>query len=82
MTWAEFQIRAYAYTRIQEREDIRFREVAWNSLIGFHADPKKLPKNRQSFWKIGNKRPGLTDSMAERIKKAQEQYKIDVKEAK
>ncbi len=81
MTWAEFQIRAYAYNRMQEREDLRFREVAWASLIGAHVNPKKLPKSKQNFWQIGAKKSGLTEAMQERMKQAQEQYYKDVKEA-
>lgn len=81
MTWAEFQIRAFAYNRMQDREDLRFREVAWASLIGFHADPKKLPKTKNGFWQIGKKQSGLTDAMRDKIKEVQAQYIIDVKEA-
>ena len=81
MTWAEFQIRAYAYKRISEREDIRFREVAYNALIAPHCNPKKLPKNRRSFWRIGDKRIATSDKMKEAIKRAQEQYFKDKKKA-
>lgn len=82
MSWAEFQIRAYAYNRMQEREDLRFREVAWASLIGAHVNPKKLPKTKQSFWQIGINKSSLTEGMKVRMKQAQEQYYKDVKEAK
>ena len=49
MTWAEFQIRLFAYNRIQKREWYKVRELAWISLIGSHQDPKKLPKSKEKF---------------------------------
>jgi hypothetical protein len=74
MTWAEFQIRSFAYRRMQEREEVLTREVAWNSLIGSHYNPKKLPKSRDKFWRIGNKKSVSDDRMKEAIKKAQDEY--------
>jgi len=74
MTWAEFQIRAYAYKRMEERKDLRFREVAWASLIGFHADGKKLPKNKQQFWKIGKSEPVINERIKLAIKNARDKY--------
>jgi len=80
MTWAEFQIRAFAYRRMQEIEDLRAREIAWNSLIGSHYNYKKLPKTKNHFWQIGEKKQiEVNDSMQEAIKKAQEQYFKDKK---
>jgi len=75
MTWAEFRIRAYAYKRMEEREDLRFREVAWASLMGFHVDGKKLPKNKQQFWKIGDSEPVINERMRERMKQVIKEYK-------
>ena len=75
MTWAEFQLRAYAYNRMQDKEDLKFREVAWSSLIGSHANPKKLPKSKDKFWKIGKSKPQtISDNMKEAIKRAQQEY--------
>ena len=77
MTWAEFQIRAYAYKRMQEREDLRAREIAWNSLIAPNANPKKLPKTKDKFWQIGSKKVVVNNGMSEAIKKAQQQFLKD-----
>jgi len=75
MTWAEFQIRAYGYNRMQEKEDLRTREIAWASLIGSHVNPKKLPKTKERFWQIGEKKNAtINDSIKDRIKKAQDEY--------
>jgi len=75
MTWAEFQIRAHGYNRIQEREDLRAREIAWAALIGSHANPKKLPKTKELFWGIGKKQNVVVNTkMQDAMKAAQEQY--------
>ena len=74
MTWAEFQIRAYGYNRTQEKEDLRAREIAWASLIGFNADPKKLPKTKEKFWQIGKKVVAVNTRMQDAIKQAQDDY--------
>ena len=80
MTWAEFQIRAFAFNRTQERLDIRAREIAWASLIGFHSNPKKLPKTKERFWSIGTKKSNIDDRMREAIKQAQEDYFKELKQ--
>ena len=79
MTWAEFQIRAFAYRRIEEQTDIRVREVAYHSHIGGSLMLKKIP-TRDKFWHIGSKSVNVNDSMAETIKKAQEVYFKELKE--
>ena len=81
MTWAEFQIRAFAYWRLEERNDLRAREIAWSSLIGSHYNPKKLPKTKEHFWTIGEKKESKsTIAMQEAIKQAQEDYFKQLKE--
>ena len=79
MTWAEFQIKAFAYNRMQDREDLRAREIAWASLVAPHINPKKLPKNKERFWSIGKKTSNVTESMMDAMRKAKEQYEIDKK---
>lgn len=83
MTWAEFQIRLSAYIRMQEREDLRAREIAYSSLWSYHSDPKKLPKTKDSFWKIGNNKPKpkLSEAHKTAFLKAMDQYKKDVENA-
>ena len=49
MCFAEFQIRLFAYKRVQLREWEKVRFMAWSSTIGSHQDPKKLPKNIEKF---------------------------------
>ena len=52
MSFAEFQIRLFAWTRCQEREWDRARFVAFYAMRGFHMDPKKMPKTLTSFMKL------------------------------
>lgn len=81
MTWAEFQIRAFAYWRLEERNDLRAREIAWSSLIGSHYNPKKLPKTKEHFWMIGGKQQSKSnEAMQKAIKKAQADYFKQLKE--
>lgn len=79
MTWAEFQLRSYAYKRKQERQELLFREVAWNALIGSHYNAKKLPKTKDRFWQIGEKKSVTNDKMKAAILQAQKQYFEDKK---
>ena len=75
MTWAEFQIRAFAYRRMQEKEELLAREIAWNALIGSHYNPKKLPKDKNKFWQIGIKKVSRADeAMKQAIERARSEY--------
>jgi len=74
MTWSEFQIRAFAYRRMQENKELLAREISWNSLLAPHIDYKKLPKTKQKFWQIGQKQSSVNDGMKEAMKAAQEEY--------
>ena len=75
MTWAEFQIRAFAYRRMQEREELLAREIAWNSLLAPHYNPKKLPKDKNKFWQIGTKKVSKADeAMKQAIERARNEY--------
>ena len=53
MTMAEFNIRYFALNRIEEKKDLRTREISYSSLTGSHLDPKKLPKSKKEYWSIG-----------------------------
>lgn len=78
MTWAEFRIRLNAYNRIQMKEWYKIREVAWASIIAPHVNPKELPKTKELFMPIGDKKD-ISDKIFDKIRKAQQQYQIDKK---
>tara|TARA_R110000803_G_scaffold23069_5_gene56872 strand:+ start:4613 stop:4906 length:294 start_codon:yes stop_codon:yes gene_type:complete len=77
MTMAEFNIRYFALNRIEEKNDLRTREISYSSLTGSHLDPKKLPKNKKEYWSIGADNiieKGRIDKMKQAILKAQQDY--------
>ena len=75
MTWAEFQIRLFAFNRIEKRENLRAREIAYNSYIGGSMNLKKLPTKKQ-FWDLGIKKaiPKVNKQAMEFFKQAQQEY--------
>jgi hypothetical protein len=52
MSFAEFQIRLFAYKRVQEREWEKVRILAWYAMTGSHQDPKKMPKSLTHFMQL------------------------------
>lgn len=63
MTWAEFQIRLFAYKRQDLYDWQKLREVMWTSYIAPHQDPKKMVKRKESFLPLGNEKKivGVSD---------------------
>ena len=53
MTFAEFQIRLFAWKRTQEREWEKTRFVAFHAMKGSHLDAKKMPKSLNQFMPLG-----------------------------
>ena len=53
MSFAEFQIRLFAYKRVQEREWEKVRFIGWCATVGSHMNPKKLPKSISQFMPLG-----------------------------
>lgn len=49
MTWAEFQIRSFAYRRKEIEDWKKVREIAYSSLIAPHQDPKHIPRSRSRY---------------------------------
>jgi len=49
MSWREFQLRSHGFKRADKNQWVKVREIAYNSLIGSHLDPKKLPKTREKY---------------------------------
>lgn len=74
MTMAEFNIRLFSFNRMRNFDELMFREVAYYSMIGAHLNPKKLPKDKQTFWKIGQE-SNNKEKIREAMIKAMEDYK-------
>lgn len=76
MTFAEFQIRLFAYKRMQLREWEKVRQISWSAFIGSHQDPKKMPKTIDKFMNLGNDKPkaNVTQEQKDRFMSAMAEY--------
>lgn len=76
MTFAEFQIRLFAYKRMEMREWEKVRQIAWSAFIAPHQDPKKLPKTIDKFMNLGGEkiRQGVSEEQKENFLKAYKEY--------
>lgn len=75
---AEFNIRLFAFKRMSRDRELLFREVAYSSLIGSHYDPKKIPKSKQEYWRIGGENSidlERKKQLAEMMRSKREQFK-------
>ena len=78
MTMAEFNIRLFSFKRQSDKNEMLFREVSYYSMIGSHLNPKKLPKTKQEFWKIGSEDKKNKDRLSKMkiaMEKAVKEYK-------
>lgn len=76
MTFAEFQIRLFAYKRIQLREWEKVRQISWSAFIGSHQDPKKMPKTIDKFMSLNDnkQKSNVSEEQKERFKQAYSEY--------
>jgi hypothetical protein len=76
MSWREFQLRSYGFKRADKAQWVKVREIAYNSLIGSHLDPKKLPKTREKYLPLDaeNAIKGVSDERKEMFLKAFKNY--------
>ena len=76
MTFAEFQIRLFAYKRMQLREWEKVRQISWSAFIGSHQDPKKMPKTIDKFMRLdnGEAKPSVSEVQKERFRNAYSEY--------
>lgn len=77
MTFAEFQIRLFAYKRMELREWEKVRQIAWSAFIAPHQDPKKLPKSIDKFMNLNgsnNTNRGVGIEQKENFLKAYKEY--------
>ena len=76
MTFAEFQIRLFAYKRMQLREWEKVRQISWSAFIGSHQDPKKMPKTIDKFMRLdnGEAKPSVSEAQKERFRNVYSEY--------
>jgi len=68
MTWSEFQIRLFAYKRMELNEYQRLRELMWTCYTAPHLDPKKIAKRKEQFMPLPSDKKnvgGVSDAMKE-----------------
>ena len=66
MTWSEFQIRLFAYKRMDLYKWQMQRELMWTTYIAPHQDPKKMVKRKEAFLPLNGEkqsRGGVSDEM-------------------
>lgn len=77
MTFAEFQIRLFAYKRMQIRDWEKHRLVAYNALIAPYQDYKKLPKTMDKFMNLSGevkKQVGVSEEQKANFLEIYKQY--------
>lgn len=76
MPFAEFQIRLFAWKRIQDRDWEKVRILAWYSMVGSHMDPKKMPKSLTGFISLDSdkKQNIISDAQKQRFLEVTAEY--------
>lgn len=78
MTIAEYRIRRHGYVRQQQHDWAKFRLVAYNTLLSFNINAKKIPKSPEKMLPLpfvdNLKKEQTTEEMAEKFKDAVKQY--------
>lgn len=69
MTYAEFQIRFFAYNSVQKKEWEKVRFMAYNALVAPYQDYKKLPSSPEKFLPLNGKKhsSGVNDEVKKRF---------------
>jgi len=67
MTWAEFQIRLFAYKRMDLYDWQKRRELMWTTYIAPHIDPKTMTKRKEAFLRLEGEKvnTGVSDDTKE-----------------
>lgn len=78
MTYAEFQIRFFAYNSVQKKEWEKIRFTAYHALVAPYQDYKKLPKNLEKFLPLNAKKhsSGVNDEVKKRFLEEYKNYLI------
>ena len=77
MTWAEFQIRLFAYKRQDLYKWQMWRELMWVTYIAPHQDVKKMAKRKEQFLPLNNDKKhtgGITEEHKQRFIKEYIKY--------
>lgn len=77
MSWAEFVLRSVGQKKKQEREEMLFREVAYQSHCAQYIFAKQKPPKKEAFWSIGEtkKQQSLGEEQRQAFLDAMRKYK-------
>ena len=78
MSWAEYQIRVIGYKRKlkneQEFQMLLTREISYESYkLGFMMS-KKSPKDKKTFWPIGDKKKEISEDVKKLFREQRAKY--------
>ncbi len=78
MTYAEFQIRFFAYNSVQKKEWEKVRFMAYHALVAPYQDHAKLPKSLEKFLPLNNNtaHKGVPDEVKQRFLEETKKYLI------
>lgn len=85
MTWAEFQIRLFAYQRRDLYEWQKLRELMWTTYIAPHQDPKKMVKRKEQFLPLHKDKKisgGVSEQQKEHFLKAYKKWQEESSKSK
>lgn len=85
MTWAEFQIRLFAYNRMEKKHWLKIREIAWSATIAPHLNHKKIPKSKEAFMPLestNTSKSGVSQAQKEAFLAAYQQYQKEINHVK
>lgn len=68
MTYAEFQIRFFAYNNVQKKEWEKIRFSAYHALIAPYQDYKKIPKTLEKFLPLNGSHKSSNSRVSEEMK--------------
>ena len=77
MSWAEFELRLFAYNRMQKNDWYKLRFLAYENLKATQYvmnSKAKIPKTIDAFMRIGEKENTVNKKAVEALKKAREEY--------
>lgn len=76
MTYAEFQIRFFAYNSVQKKEWEKVRFMAYHALVAPYQDYKKLPNSPEKFLPLNGKKhySGVNDEVKKRFLEEYKNY--------
>lgn len=82
MTWAEFQIRLFAYKRMDLYKWQQLRELMWITYIAPHQDVKKMAKRKENLLPLNmdkKQSTGVSESQKEMFLKEYQKWAKAVK---